>query len=204
MRVSSCSPRSLRVPRDLRRRLKRPTRRRCERSPTTRGRRSIRSWPWIPATATSRTCSAIADRLRALLPVELVESAPGRGNLVARYKGTGRSDRSSCSRTSTSSRSRASPGRSRPSRSPRRTAFSGGAESTTTRTWPRPSSPRPRARADASGAVARRHRGAHVGGRDGGGPGAQWLAENHKDLSTPEIALNEGGGTLLTTIGSRS
>ena len=31
----------------------------------------------------------IADRLRALLPVELVEGTPGRGNLVARYKGTG-------------------------------------------------------------------------------------------------------------------
>jgi acetylornithine deacetylase/succinyl-diaminopimelate desuccinylase-like protein len=31
----------------------------------------------------------IADRLRPLLPLELVESAPGRGNLVARYKGTG-------------------------------------------------------------------------------------------------------------------
>ena len=31
----------------------------------------------------------IADRLRASLPFELVESTPGRGNLVARYKGTG-------------------------------------------------------------------------------------------------------------------
>jgi acetylornithine deacetylase/succinyl-diaminopimelate desuccinylase-like protein len=31
----------------------------------------------------------IADRLRPLLPVELLESAPGRGNLVARYKGSG-------------------------------------------------------------------------------------------------------------------
>jgi acetylornithine deacetylase/succinyl-diaminopimelate desuccinylase-like protein len=32
----------------------------------------------------------VADRLRAAgLPVEVVESAPGRGNLVARYKGTG-------------------------------------------------------------------------------------------------------------------
>src|SRR5579871_6692338 len=29
----------------------------------------------------------IADRLRASMPVELVESTPGRGNLVARYKG---------------------------------------------------------------------------------------------------------------------
>src|SRR5690349_18801344 len=33
----------------------------------------------------------IADRFRAAgLPLELVESAPGRGNLVARYKGTGK------------------------------------------------------------------------------------------------------------------
>jgi acetylornithine deacetylase/succinyl-diaminopimelate desuccinylase-like protein len=31
----------------------------------------------------------VADQLRAWLPVELVESAPGRGNLVARYKGSG-------------------------------------------------------------------------------------------------------------------
>jgi acetylornithine deacetylase/succinyl-diaminopimelate desuccinylase-like protein len=31
----------------------------------------------------------IAEQLRAWLPVEIVESAPGRGNLVARYKGTG-------------------------------------------------------------------------------------------------------------------
>jgi acetylornithine deacetylase/succinyl-diaminopimelate desuccinylase-like protein len=33
--------------------------------------------------------SPVAERLRAFLPVELVESAAGRGNLVARYKGSG-------------------------------------------------------------------------------------------------------------------
>src|SRR5271154_5739055 len=31
----------------------------------------------------------VADRLRAFLPVELVESTAGRGSLVARYKGSG-------------------------------------------------------------------------------------------------------------------
>ena len=37
----------------------------------------------------SDALTPIADRLRASMPVELVESSPGRGNLVARYKGTG-------------------------------------------------------------------------------------------------------------------
>jgi acetylornithine deacetylase/succinyl-diaminopimelate desuccinylase-like protein len=36
------------------------------------------------------------------------------------------------------------------------------------------------------------------GEETGGGAGARWLAENHKDLIDAEIALNEGGGTLVT------
>jgi acetylornithine deacetylase/succinyl-diaminopimelate desuccinylase-like protein len=37
-----------------------------------------------------------------------------------------------------------------------------------------------------------------AGEETGGGAGARWLTENHKDLLDAEIALNEGGGTLLT------
>jgi len=37
-----------------------------------------------------------------------------------------------------------------------------------------------------------------AGEETGGGAGARWLAEHHKDLLGAEIALNEGGGTLLT------
>ena len=36
------------------------------------------------------------------------------------------------------------------------------------------------------------------GEETGGSAGARWLVENHKDLLDAEIALNEGGGTLLT------
>jgi acetylornithine deacetylase/succinyl-diaminopimelate desuccinylase-like protein len=36
------------------------------------------------------------------------------------------------------------------------------------------------------------------GEETGGSAGARWLVENHKDLLDAEIALNEGGGTLVT------
>jgi acetylornithine deacetylase/succinyl-diaminopimelate desuccinylase-like protein len=36
------------------------------------------------------------------------------------------------------------------------------------------------------------------GEETGGGAGARWLVENHKDLIDAELALNEGGGTLIT------
>jgi acetylornithine deacetylase/succinyl-diaminopimelate desuccinylase-like protein len=37
-----------------------------------------------------------------------------------------------------------------------------------------------------------------AGEETGGSAGARWLTENHKELLDAEIALNEGGGTLLT------
>jgi acetylornithine deacetylase/succinyl-diaminopimelate desuccinylase-like protein len=37
-----------------------------------------------------------------------------------------------------------------------------------------------------------------AGEETGGGAGARWLTENHKDLLDAEIALNEAGGALLT------
>jgi acetylornithine deacetylase/succinyl-diaminopimelate desuccinylase-like protein len=37
-----------------------------------------------------------------------------------------------------------------------------------------------------------------AGEETGGSAGARWLAENHKELLDAEIALNEGGGMLLT------
>ena len=37
-----------------------------------------------------------------------------------------------------------------------------------------------------------------AGEETGGTAGARWLTENHKELLDAEIALNEGGGTLLT------
>lgn len=37
-----------------------------------------------------------------------------------------------------------------------------------------------------------------AGEETGGSAGARWLVENHKELLDAEIALNEGGGTLLT------
>jgi acetylornithine deacetylase/succinyl-diaminopimelate desuccinylase-like protein len=36
------------------------------------------------------------------------------------------------------------------------------------------------------------------GEETGGGAGARWLTENHKELLDAEVALNEGGGMLLT------
>jgi acetylornithine deacetylase/succinyl-diaminopimelate desuccinylase-like protein len=43
-----------------------------------------------------------------------------------------------------------------------------------------------------------------AGEETGGGAGARWLAENHKELLDAEIALNEGGGIRLSEDGDRA
>jgi acetylornithine deacetylase/succinyl-diaminopimelate desuccinylase-like protein len=142
----------------------------------------------------------IAERLRAAgLAVELVESAPGRGNLVARYKGSG-------------------------ARRPLLLIAHVDVVPVEGQPWSVPAFQvtekdgflwgrgvnDDKAMAAAMIAIALEMARTHpplardvifaltAGEETGGSPGAQWLAKNRKDLIDAELALNEGGSFRLS------
>jgi acetylornithine deacetylase/succinyl-diaminopimelate desuccinylase-like protein len=142
----------------------------------------------------------IADRLRqAGLPVEIVESAPGRGNLVARYKGTGAKKPLLLIAHVDVVPVEGQPWTVPAFRVTEKDGFLWG-----------------RGVNDDKGMVAavvaialEMARTKPVLSRDvifaltageetGGTAGARWLVENRKDLVSAEIALNEGGGARVS------
>jgi acetylornithine deacetylase/succinyl-diaminopimelate desuccinylase-like protein len=141
----------------------------------------------------------IADRLRAAgLPVEIVESAPGRGNLVARYKGTGAKKPLLLIAHVDVVPVEGQPWTVPPFHVTEKDGFlwgrgvndDKGMAAVLVALALEMARSKPALRRDVIFALT-------AGEETGGFSGAQWLAQNHKDLIDAEIALNEGGGYRL-------
>ncbi len=142
----------------------------------------------------------IADRLRAAgLPVEIVESAPGRGNLVARYKGSGAKRP-----LLLIAHVDVVPVEGQPWTVPafqvtekdgflwgRGVNDDKGMASAIVALALEMARTKPALSRDVIFALT-------AGEETGGKAGAAWLAQNRKDLIDAEIALNEGGGYRLS------
>jgi acetylornithine deacetylase/succinyl-diaminopimelate desuccinylase-like protein len=146
----------------------------------------------------------IAERLRALMPVELVESGPGRGNLVARYKGTGAKRPLLLIAHVDVVPVEGQPWTVPPFQVTEQNGFlygrgvndDKGMAAVVVALADEMARTKPRLSRDVIFALT-------AGEETGGGSGAQWLAQNRKDLIDAEIALNEGGSTRLDDEGNR-
>jgi acetylornithine deacetylase/succinyl-diaminopimelate desuccinylase-like protein len=146
----------------------------------------------------------IANRLRASLPVELVESAPGRGNLVARYKGTGAKRPLLLIAHVDVVPVEGQPWTVPPFQTTEKDGFlygrgvndDKGMAAVIVALADEMARTKPRLARDVIFALT-------AGEETGGSSGAQWLAQNRKDLIDAEIALNEGGSTRLDDDGSK-
>jgi acetylornithine deacetylase/succinyl-diaminopimelate desuccinylase-like protein len=146
----------------------------------------------------------IADELRAVLPVEIVEGEPGRGNLVARYKGTGAKRPLLLIAHVDVVPVEGQPWTVPPFRLTEKDGF----------LWGRGVNDDKGMAAVIVALALEIGRTRPVLSRDvifaltsgeetGGTPGARWLAENRKDLIVADIALNEGAGIRLDDAGDR-
>jgi acetylornithine deacetylase/succinyl-diaminopimelate desuccinylase-like protein len=147
----------------------------------------------------------IADRLRAEgLPVELVESSPGHGNLVARYKGDGAKRPLLLIAHVDVVPVEGQPWTVPPFRITEKDGFlygrgvndDKGMAAVVVALADEMARTRPKLARDVVFALT-------SGEETGGASGAQWLAQNRKDLLDAEIALNEGGSTRLDDDGNR-
>jgi acetylornithine deacetylase/succinyl-diaminopimelate desuccinylase-like protein len=140
----------------------------------------------------------IADRLRSVLAVELVESSPGHGNLVARYKGTGAKRPLLLIAHVDVVPVEGQPWTVPPFRVTEKDGFlwgrgvndDKGMAAVIVALAIEIGKTRPSLSRDVIFALT-------AGEETGGFSGAQWLARNRKDLIEAEIALNEGAGTRL-------
>jgi len=145
----------------------------------------------------------IADRLRTLLPVELVESSPGRGNLVARYKGSGAKRPLLLIAHVDVVPVEGQPWTVPPFRVTEKDGFlwgrgindDKGMAAVIVALALEIGRTRPALSRDVIFALT-------AGEETGGSAGAQWLARNRKELIDAEIALNEGAGTRLDDDGA--
>jgi acetylornithine deacetylase/succinyl-diaminopimelate desuccinylase-like protein len=140
----------------------------------------------------------IADRLRASLPLELVESTPGRGNLVARYKGTGAKRPLLLIAHVDVVPVEGQPWTVPPFQITEKDGFlygrgvndDKGMAAVIVALAAEMARTKPVLSRDVIFALT-------AGEETGGASGAQWLAQNRKDLIDAEIALNEGGSARL-------
>ena len=146
----------------------------------------------------------IADRLRPLLPLELVESSPGRGNLVARYKGSGAKRPLLLIAHVDVVPVEGQPWTVPPFQVTEKDGFlwgrgvndDKGMAASIVAIALEMARTRPALSRDVIFALT-------AGEEVGGFAGVQWLAKNRKDLLDAEIALNEGAGTRLSDEGDR-
>jgi acetylornithine deacetylase/succinyl-diaminopimelate desuccinylase-like protein len=152
----------------------------------------------------SDALTPIADRLRASMPVELVESSPGRGNLVARYKGTGAKRPLLLIAHVDVVPVEGQPWTVPPFQLTEKDGFlygrgvndDKGMAAVIVALADEMGRTKPRLSRDVIFALT-------AGEETGGASGAQWLARNRKDLIDAEIALNEGGSARLDDDGNR-
>jgi len=146
----------------------------------------------------------IADRLRPVLPLELLESAPGRGNLVARYKGTGAKRPLLVIAHVDVVPVEGQPWTVPPFHLTEKDGFlwgrgvndDKGMAAVIVALALEMGSTHPTLSRDVIFALT-------SGEETGGHAGALWLTKNHKDLIDAEIALNEGGMERLADDSSR-
>jgi acetylornithine deacetylase/succinyl-diaminopimelate desuccinylase-like protein len=140
----------------------------------------------------------IAAQLRPLMPVELVESAPGRGNLVARYKGSGAKRPLLLLAHVDVVPVEGQPWTVPPFQITEKDGYlwgrgvndDKGMAAVVVALALEIGRTRPALSRDVIFALT-------AGEEMGGAPGARWLAENRKDLIDAELALNEGGSARL-------
>ncbi len=146
----------------------------------------------------------IADRLRPGLAVELVESAPGRGNLVARYKGTGAKRPLLLIAHVDVVPVEGQPWTVPPFQITEKDGFLYGRGVNDDKGMAAAVVALAAEMARTKPALSRDVIFALTAGEEtGGSSGAQWLAQTHKDLIDAEIALNEGGDVRLDDDGNR-
>ncbi len=146
----------------------------------------------------------IADRLRAWMPVDLVEGMPGRGNLVARYKGTGAKRPLLLIAHVDVVPVEGQPWTVPPFQVTEKDGFLWGRGVNDDKGMVAVMVALATEMARTKPALSRDVIFALTSGEEtGGASGAQWLAQNRKDLIDAEIALNEGGSTRLDDEGSR-
>jgi acetylornithine deacetylase/succinyl-diaminopimelate desuccinylase-like protein len=146
----------------------------------------------------------IAERLRTSMPVELVESAPGRGNLVARYKGTGAKRPLLLIAHVDVVPVEGQPWTVPPFQLTEKDGFlygrgvndDKGMAAVIVALADEMARTKPKLSRDVIFALT-------AGEETGGASGAQWLAQNRRALIDAEIALNEGGFTRLDDGGNR-
>jgi acetylornithine deacetylase/succinyl-diaminopimelate desuccinylase-like protein len=146
----------------------------------------------------------IAEKLRGSMPVQLVESGPGHGNLVARYKGTGSKRPLLLIAHVDVVPVEGQPWTVPPFQVTEKDGY----------LWGRGVNDDKGMAAVIVALALEMARTRPVLSRDvifaltsgeetGGFSGAQWLTQNHKDLLDAEIALNEGGSIRLDDEGGR-
>jgi acetylornithine deacetylase/succinyl-diaminopimelate desuccinylase-like protein len=147
----------------------------------------------------------IAERFRAAgLPVELLESAEGRGNLVARYKGSGKKRPLLLIAHVDVVPVEGQPWTVPPFQITEKDGFLFGRGVNDDKGMAAAIIAIALQMAKTKPALSRDVIFALTAGEEtGGAPGARWLAQNHKDLIDAEIALNEGAGERLDEAGAR-
>jgi acetylornithine deacetylase/succinyl-diaminopimelate desuccinylase-like protein len=146
----------------------------------------------------------IADTLRAWFPVELVESAPGRGNLVARYKGSGAKRPLLLIAHVDVVPVEGQPWTVPPFQITEKDGFLWGRGVNDDKAMAAAIVALAMEIGRTKPALSRDVIFALTSGEETGGTaGARWLAQNRKDLIDAEIALNEGGTVRLDDDGKR-
>jgi acetylornithine deacetylase/succinyl-diaminopimelate desuccinylase-like protein len=147
----------------------------------------------------------VAERFRAAgLPVTLVESSEGRGNLIARYKGTGKKRPLLLIAHVDVVPVEGQPWTVPPFQITEKDGFLWGRGVNDDKGMAAAIIALALEIAKTKPALSRDVIFALTAGEEtGGAPGARWLAQNHKDLIDAEIALNEGAGERLDDAGSR-
>lgn len=147
----------------------------------------------------------IAERFRAAgLAVELLESAEGRGNLVARYKGTGKKRPLLLIAHVDVVPVEGQPWTVPPFQITEKDGFLFGRGVNDDKGMAAVMVAIALEMAKTKPALSRDVIFALTAGEEtGGAPGARWLAQNHKELIDAEIALNEGAGERLDDTAAR-
>ncbi len=146
----------------------------------------------------------IAERLRPTLPLELVESAPGRGNLVARYKGNGAKKPLLLIAHVDVVPVEGQPWTVPPFQVTEKDGFLWGRGVNDDKGMAAAIVAIALEMGRTKPALSRDVIFALTSGEEVGGfAGVQWLAKNRRDLLDAEIALNEGGGARLSDEGDR-